>query len=628
MKPKIFAIICIILLLVCLVACNNRDPNGDLITTGRKPFAKPDPSNPYDQKIENQTFEDSSTLNKCFDNVLCVYFTNTESLNNIFHDYVIEDFQKFDILKIAELETYYLNDVRSIISRGTSLSEKESALISKYNRSIRIEFNFHDYNKLIDYYHLLFKRPEVRFIDPDGVGLNWFAEPNDLQYQTHQDVAELIDLEEAWDHTTGSSSVKIGVLDSGVLGSHIDLQNNLNTTISKHFGNDDPDALIDRNGHGTCVAGIIGATANNNIGVAGTCWNIDLISLKISDKTIDQYGNVKYLESPSALSSALYYSNQNDIRILCFSGGWEINYIGVQNAIELYDGLLICAAGNHGAGYNIGANMDDVGATKIYPACYTYSNILTVGASDLNDNKKNYSNYGATSVDIFAPCDNIHTTTSSGSYDNFSGTSASAPIVAGIAGLLLSYEPTLTTAEIKSAIINTAEQSSDLIGKCVSGGRVNAWKAIESFRKNYRYTNNGARSNHTCKCTICNYSYTEAHVWNSGLMGYSCHYCLAISKFVEVVIPKINKRYQLLLQQAALMSDNPDFYYVNIDEHSALVYDNGKYYLVYESDEQGLPKYQISTDFLAYGYTIVGNQIVRTSEIEIPPIYEPVVKTA
>ena len=265
MKPKIFAIMCIILLLVCLVACNNRDPNGDLITTGRKPFAKPDPSNPYDQKIENQTFEDSSTLNKCFDNVLCVYFTNTESLNNIFHDYVIEDFQKFDILKIAELETYYLNDVRSIISRGTSLSEKESALISKYNRSIRIEFNFHDYNKLIDYYHLLFKRPEVRFIDPDGVGLNWFAEPNDLQYQTHQDVAELIDLEEAWDHTTGSSSVKIGVLDSGVLGTHADLVGNPNTSLSGAFGSVTA-TFADEANLGTSVAGIIGATGDNGTG--------------------------------------------------------------------------------------------------------------------------------------------------------------------------------------------------------------------------------------------------------------------------------------------------------------------------------------------------------------------------
>lgn len=625
-KTKIFAIMCIILLLVCLVACNNRDPNGDLVTTGRKPFAKPDPSNPYDKKWLYDCAFDKDIV---ADNVLTISFTNTESLNNLFYDFVPEDFPGLDLKEVTEYHVAQLERVRQQVLYGEKYEKYKEGRVEEYNRTIKLEFNFNDYAKLEEICKQLYPRQEFICVYPENKGGSFFAEPNDAKYNTNQrTISNLINLEEAWDHTTGSSSVKVGVLDSGVLGTHADLVGNLSTThgyynASSLLGNQ----LLDEKGHGTPVAGIIGATGNNSIGISGVCWDVTLISLKVSKAVLvgpDTYDSLEYLPY---LIEAIEYATENDIPILSFSGGWYENELNAQeisnlgNAIANYPGLFVCAAGNNGI------DMDASGATKVYPACYTYSNILTVGASTSSDERFTSSNYGATSVDIFAPGVGIYTTNFSGGYGGFSYTSAATPVVSGIAGLLLSYDPTLSPIEIKRAILNGADPVSVLSDKCVSGGRVNAWGAIEQLRVNYTYTNLTG-SGHRYTCTICNITNTEDHTWTSFLDGYKCIYCRALAKYLEIIRPNINRRYQLLLQQASSVSDNPNFYYVNVDEHSVIIYDNGKYYLVYECDEQGLPKHQLSTDFLAFGYTIEGNQIVRTGEIEVPPIYEPVVKTA
>ena len=630
MKTKIFAIMCIILLLVCLVACNNRDPNGDLVTTGREPFAKPDPSNPYDQKIGKFDFYSDYNRQHILDNILVVTFTNSESLNNLFYDFVPKDFPKYDIkeirntLAIADTnESIVLANVRQQVSQGDAYADTKLVYIEQYCRSITIVFNFNDIDKLADICDSLYERPEIRCISPGDNSFQWFEAPNDAMYQTNQqNLAELIGLEEAWDHTTGSSSVKVGVLDSGVLGTHADLVGNLNTSLSGAFGSVTT-TFADEANHGTSVAGIIGATGDNGTGVAGICWDIDLISLKISGMLGDYGVAENFGESPEALALALQYAENNNIRILNFSGGWTFDFPEVRTAIENYNGLLICAAGNS----NI--DMDASGTTKVYPACYTYSNILTVGASTMADAKYGASNYGATSVDIFAPGVGIYTTNSSGGYGGFSYTSAATPVVTGIAGLLLSYDPTLTTSEIKTAILDGSDKLNVFAGKCVSAGRVNAWGAIKALRVNLTYQQIAGSDDHLCECHDCGRTFREAHTWQRLGEQFKCRYCGALKAFIPVIRPtSISSRYQLLLQQASMTADNPNMFSVDVDEHSQLLYYMGSYYLIYDCNEQGLPKYQISTDFLAYGYTIVGNQIVSTSEIEIPPIYEPVVKTA
>ena len=267
MKPKIFTIMCIILLLVFLVACNNRDPNGDLITTGRKPFAKPDPKNPYDEKLDHGYFDDLTNLSNKPNNCFGVTLTHTESMNNLFYDYVPEDFPEmlnYGLEQISDLSSL-LEDMRSRVPK-VDKTDYDLKTISNYGRTLVFEFNFQSHEKLAQAAKALYKHVAVKEIVPSGGSCGWFTEPDDPRYYTNQEYfANLINLEEVWDRTTGSSSVKIGVLDSGVLGTHADLVGNLNASLSGSFGSVTT-TFADEANHGTSVAGIIGATGDNGTG--------------------------------------------------------------------------------------------------------------------------------------------------------------------------------------------------------------------------------------------------------------------------------------------------------------------------------------------------------------------------
>jgi subtilisin family serine protease len=232
-----------------------------------------------------------------------------------------------------------------------------------------------------------------------------------------------------------------------------------------------PDSLLETKSHGTHVAGIIAAAKNNSKGIAGVAPQAKIMGLQFD-------------LSFSAMLPALDFATKNKVKIVNAS----FNRQGAESQAEkealsrftAAGGLLIAAAGN---GY--GNNNDQ---NKMYPCAYDLPGIICVAATDFNDELAGYSNYGANSVDVAAPGSYVYSSVINSYGDNgqneayayFSGTSMATPVVSGVAALLWGYNPSLTAAQVKNAILSTADKLPALNGKVLSGGRVNAYNALKA----------------------------------------------------------------------------------------------------------------------------------------------------
>ena len=305
------------------------------------------------------------------------------------------------------------------------------------------------------------------------------SDPNTTQY-----VLNKMQLPQAWNLTTGSPTVTVGVLDSGIDPNHEDLKANLNTSLGQNYTDDGLAAWTDPVGHGTHVAGIIGAVGNNGKGIAGVCWNVKLVSLRVFKRTYDENGNIKGTGKMDWVVDAVKYAINHQIPIINYSGSGNSQNKTLRDAISNYPGLLVCSAGNgkdhdnNDKTPNIPVDMD-TDSLKFYPACYPNDNIISVANTTSSDQLASTSNYGATTVDLGAPGSNIYSTIPGGSYDYKSGTSMASPQVAGVAALIQAYNPNMDALQIKQVILNSVDPVSALSGKCVSGGRLNAYKALQ-----------------------------------------------------------------------------------------------------------------------------------------------------
>lgn len=272
-----------------------------------------------------------------------------------------------------------------------------------------------------------------------------------------------------------NSEVMVGVIDTGINNAHEDITGNYMGGAT--FGGITTANNVDEAGHGTMVAGVIAANGFNTVGTAGVCWGAHVKSLK----TVSYVAGADdpYQHTFESLINAITYAQNIGIKILNISNcGYSLNgNTTLRNAIENFDGLVICSAGNDCV------NTDMVPS---YPASFDCDNIISVGALDesnqpwISIDTEEGSNVGATSVDVFAPGVNIYTTLANGSYGYVTGTSFAAPYVAGVAALIWQANPSLTAAQVKAAILNNVDSLSALSGKCVTGGRVNAYKAMRS----------------------------------------------------------------------------------------------------------------------------------------------------
>ena len=291
----------------------------------------------------------------------------------------------------------------------------------------------------------------------------------------------------AWATTTGSDKVVVAVLDSGVDYTHEDLVGNMwhrpasieayhdeeLGTMDDEFGFNATDFAsdpMDENGHGTHCAGIIGAEGENNLGIAGVNWTVQIMPLKFMNA--GGFGTTK-----DAIEAINYVIDRKkagvNVRIISASWGstQKSRALGdvIRKAYE-NDILFVAAAGNSSV------NNDRM---PHYPSSYDSPNVVSVAALDRHDALASFSNWGAKSVAIAAPGVEILSTWLGNEYEEKSGTSMATPVVSGVAALILAEHPEMSVDDLKEKLLASTDPIAALKGKTITAGRINAAKALE-----------------------------------------------------------------------------------------------------------------------------------------------------
>ena len=313
--------------------------------------------------------------------------------------------------------------------------------------------------------------------------------PNDPNYGEQWNLT-LMNMPQAWDIEHGNPEVTVAVVDGGVDMQHPEFRSQLWRNVGEVPGNgvdDDGNGYIDdlngwdfsdaptlpengdsrvrdnepedEIGHGTYVSGIIGAAANNGIGIAGIAWQCRLMPLRADFK----YGGGGYLQNDD-VAAAIVYAADNGAQVINMSWGDTVNAFIVEDAVAYAYArgcVMVAAAGNEGA----------VGSR--YPA--GLKTVISVAWLTKERQLSSDSNFGAT-IDIAAPGDEILSTDLNGGYRNLSGTSMAAPHVSGVAALVRSANPDYTNAEVREILIRTADPL--FISNLVGAGSLNAYTAL------------------------------------------------------------------------------------------------------------------------------------------------------
>ena len=357
-----------------------------------------------------------------------------------------------------------------------------------------------DVTKLVaEYSHL----PEVEYVEPNyEISLDETESgvipilPHDPQFNDQWALANSgqrggkkgadISATLAWARTTGSDKVVVAVLDSGVDYTHEDLAENMwvRPADMAPYQDDDLGTIddlngfnaldgardpMDENGHGTHCAGIIGAEGENNLGIAGVNWKVQIMPLKFMNES--GFGTTTY-----AIEAINYVIDRKkagvNVRIISASWGSTQRSRALEDIIRKAgenDILFVAAAGN------ASVNND---RSPHYPSSYNLPNVISVAALDRNDQLASFSNYGAKSVAIAAPGVDILSTWLGNSYEEKSGTSMATPVVSGVAALIVAEHPKISVAELRKKLLASTDPIVALKGKTETEGRINAAKAV------------------------------------------------------------------------------------------------------------------------------------------------------
>lgn len=313
------------------------------------------------------------------------------------------------------------------------------------------------------------------------------ATPNDPSFGSLWGLSK-INAPGAWNITTGSSSMVVAVLDTGIDYNHLDLSANMwrnetdcnsngvdddgNGHIDDCYGidtaNDDSDPMDDNN-HGTHVAGTIGAVGNNGVGVVGVNWNVNVMACKFFDAS----GSAT---TDDAIACLEYVKIMKDrgVNIVATSNSWGGGDFS-QALLEAIDaqrqsGILFITAAGNGNIFGIGLNNDN---TPFYPCTYYLPNIVCVAATTSADGRASFSNFGRRTVHVGAPGQNILSTLPGNSYGSSSGTSMATPHVSGLAALLKAQDPNRDWRAIKNLILTGGNTISSMTNT-ITGKRINA----------------------------------------------------------------------------------------------------------------------------------------------------------
>jgi serine protease len=357
---------------------------------------------------------------------------------------------------------------------------------------------------------MISKHPAVKYAEPNYI-VRAIGVPDDPNFvslwgmhntgQSGGTADADIDAVEAWDITTGSSSVIVGVIDTGVDYNHPDLQANIWTNPGEIAGdgidndgngviddihgynananNGDP---MDGNGHGTHVSGTIGAKGNNGVGVVGVNWDVTIIGCQF----LDASGSGSTAGAIACIDYMTNLKQNHGVDVKATNNSWGGGGFSqaLKDSIDTAGDagiLFLAAAGN-------GASDNDV--TASYPASYESDAVMAIASTDRNDNMSGFSQWGLTSVDMGAPGSAILSTVPGGGYDTFSGTSMATPHVTGAAALVWSLNPDLSPVEMKELLMISGDANAALTGKTVSGTRLNVANALDQANPapSYRFT--------------------------------------------------------------------------------------------------------------------------------------------
>ena len=296
----------------------------------------------------------------------------------------------------------------------------------------------------VDYNHTL----RANFIPSDAF-YSWQWHLPDVQAPT------------AWDITRGDPRVVIAVLDSGVDAAHPNLRGKV--IGGYNFINNTPDAVTDSYGHGTMVAGIAAAPTGAG-GVVGVCPECSIMSVVVADG--------KGCSNDFALSRGIRYAADNGAKIINISYGGAVNNPILRDAVNYAwskGAVIIASAGN------------EASSARSFPAAY--ANVIAVSALDKDNRPAGFTDYGSW-IDISAPGVGIVTTGLHGKYASGSGTSFSAAIIAGLAGLIYSENPDLTNTQVVHIITNfTDRMDSEGFDRYYGFGKANLEKALAEAKE-------------------------------------------------------------------------------------------------------------------------------------------------
>lgn len=342
------------------------------------------------------------------------------------------------------------------------------------------------------------KDKSVLYAEPN-YQVHTLTEPNDPQYtngtqwdmnnagQNGGTVDADIDAPEAWGITTGDSSVVIGAIDTGVDYNHPDLTGNMHRLesdcadgidndgnghkddcfgINAITGSSDP---FDDRDHGTHVSGTIGAKGNNNLGVAGVNWNVGLVACKF----LNSFGFGFISDAVTCLEYFKDLKDNHGLNLVATNNSWGGGGFSqaLSDAINAHrqSGILFIAAAGNAASDNDGGGF--------FPADYFLPNVVSVAATDRNDNLADFSNFGKHTVHLGAPGVDILSTTPNDTYQTFSGTSMASPHVAGVAALLKAQDGSRDWRALKNLILAGGDTKASVVNT-ITGKRLNANGAL------------------------------------------------------------------------------------------------------------------------------------------------------
>jgi len=421
---------------------------------------------------EKKEFDYVDYENEFVENELIVSFNKEISKNEV-KEFLSDE-------RIKKVEDIYKSVYLDVKNDDDSVEENVKEIKQEIGKTYIVTFRNKKSDDLLNLIEELNKNKMIDYAEPN-YECTLESTPDEYTKSTWYDHYNMdkISAEKAWDIASGNT-VYVGILDTGIDASHPDLKENVAVDLGWNCVEENNINTNDTHGHGTHVAGIVGAKGNNSYGIAGINWNAKLVPLKI-DRDSKGTSNV------NIMARGILYAKSKNIPIVNLSYSKSYSEIFF-DAIEEYGesgGLFVTAAENNGQ------NNDN---NSVYVRLANMDNVIVVAASaktldnklcnnDKKDTNAGYiSNYGFATVDIAAPGQKIWSTVptscSASGYCEMSGTSMATPHVTGVASLIKAKYPEYTPAMIKECIINGVTYEPTL-GSCVrSGGILNAYRAL------------------------------------------------------------------------------------------------------------------------------------------------------